>query len=270
LSDHSVSKYNGAHANSYPNKSCFPGSFSALFCTSTGVYYCLPFFARHETQNCGTSLGFFGRSVVKLACHAKIAILEDHRGQEFRGTPCYGLYVANHQSYVDIPLMVTLFQAPPIMKKEVLYIPIFGWMAWISGALPVSRGKTSSRRKVFEKAKKRIMKERIGLQVYPEGTRSKDALPKAYSEIKRTLLVFAFNEQIPVVPVSIYGTRGVLSSKGFINSGRNIGMIVHQEIYPEKFPSADEFAEACWNKVREGHDRMKSQLGPLNESLSLA
>lgn len=218
----------------------------------------------------GPVWAFFGRSVVKLACHAKIAILEDHRGPQFRGTPCYGLYVANHQSYVDIPMMVTLFQAPPIMKKEVLNIPIFGWMAWISGALPVSRGKTSSRRKVFEKAKKRIMKERIGLQVYPEGTRSKDALPKPYSEIKRTLLVFAFNEKIPVVPVSIYGTRGVLSPKGLINPGRSVGMIVHQEIYPDSFATPEAFAEACWNKVREGHDRMKAQLGPLNENLSLA
>ncbi len=218
----------------------------------------------------GPVWAFFGRCVVKLVCHARISILEDHRGPPFRGTPCYGLYVANHQSYVDIPLMVTLFQAPPIMKKEVLYIPIVGLMAWISGGLPVSRGKTSSRRAVFEKAKKRIMKERIGLQVYPEGTRSKDALPKPYSGIKRTLLVFAFNEKIPVVPVSIYGTRGVLSPKGLINPGRSVGMIIQQEIYPEQFPSAEAFAEACWGKVIEGHDRMKAQLGPLNENLSLA
>ncbi len=251
-------------------KAVFLGLFLLFFALVPACIIAFPFSLATRLKIVGPVWAFFGRSVVKLACHAKMAILEDQRGQEFRGTPCYGLYVANHQSYVDIPLMVTLFQAPPIMKKEVLYIPIFGWMAWISGALPVSRGKTSSRRKVFEKAKKRILKERIGLQVYPEGTRSKDALPKAYSEIKRTLLVFAFIEKIPVVPVSIYGTRGILSPKGFINSGRNIGMIVHQEIYPEKFPSADAFAEACWNKVREGHDQMKSQLGPLNESLSLA
>lgn len=176
--------------------------------------------------------------------------------------------MANHQSYVDIPLMITIYQASPIMKKEVLYIPIFGWMAWISGALPVSRSSGSSRRKVFEKAKKRIMKENIGLQVYPEGTRSKNALPKPFPEIKKTLLIFAYNEKIPVIPTSMYGTRGVLNSNGLINPGRHLGIIVHKEIHPENFSSADEFAEACWSKVILGHDQMKEKLGPLNENLS--
>jgi 1-acyl-sn-glycerol-3-phosphate acyltransferase len=230
----------------------------------------LPFRLDRRLKIVGPVWSFFGRFLVQYACHADLAICEDHRGERFRGTPCYGLYVANHQSYIDIPIMVQLFQAPPIMKKEVLNIPVFGWMAWISGALPVSRSKTSSRRRVFEQAKKRVMKDQIGLQVYPEGTRSKDALPKPFKEIKKTLLIFAYNEKIPVVPVSIYGTRGVLSKTGMINPGRKLGLIVHKEIEPHNFSSADEFAEACWQKVIQGHDQMKAQLGPQNESLSLA
>lgn len=205
---------------------------------------------------------------MRWVCHAHIKTLDDHRSPEFGGTPCRGLYIANHQSYMDIPLMVTMFQAPPIMKKEVLYIPIFGWMAWICGALPVSRSKSSSRRKVFEQAKRRILKENIGLQVYPEGTRSKDALPKAFKDIKKTLLVFAYNEKISVIPVSIYGTRGILSPNGMINPGRSVGMIIEKEISPLNFASADEFAEACWQKVIQNHDQMKSQFGHLNENLS--
>ncbi len=183
-----------------------------------------------------------------------------------RGIPAQGLYVANHQSYIDIPLMVTMFQVPPIMKKELLYIPIFGWIAWLSGAMPVSRSSNQSRRKVFNQTKRRILHEKIGIQVYPEGTRSKTGLPKSYSEIKRTLLVFAFNEKIPVVPTSLYGTRGVLSPKGMIQSGRHIGITVHKEILPENFATADEFAEACWSKVIEGHDQMKAELAPLNKN----
>lgn len=110
------------------------------------------------------------------------------------------------------------------------------------------------------------MKERIGIQVYPEGTRSKDSNPKVYKDIKRTLLVFAFNEKIPVVPTSIYGTRGVLSSKGLIRPGRHLGVTVHKEIFPDDFQNADEFAKACWEKVIEGHDQMKAELAPLNKN----
>lgn len=226
----------------------------------------LPFKLSRRLKIVGPAWVIFGRTLLKYACDAHIRVTEDHRSPEFKGRPCYGLYVANHQSFLDIPLMAMMYQAPPIMKKEVLNIPIIGWMAWISGALPVSRSKTSSRRKVFEKAKKRILKDRIGLQVYPEGTRSKDALPKSFPEIKKTLLVFAFNEKISVVPTSMYGTRGILLPSGKIKTGKSIGIIVHKEINPKDYLTADSFAEACWNKVREGHDQMKAQLGPLNEN----
>jgi 1-acyl-sn-glycerol-3-phosphate acyltransferase len=208
------------------------------------------------------------RLLLRYGCHAHLDIQEDLRAEAFRGTPPYGLYVCNHQSFVDIPFLMTMYQAPTIMKKEVLYIPILGWLAWFSGAMPVSRSKVTSRKKVLDQAKDRMTKNKIGLLVYPEGTRSKDALPKHYDKIKRTLLVFAFNEKIPVIPTSIYGTRGVLSSKGLIQPGRHLGIIVHKEILPQSYKNSDEFCRAIWGKVIEGHDDIKSRLAPLNETLS--
>lgn len=202
--------------------------------------------------------------MLRYGCHAKLDIQEDYRSETFRGVPPYGLYVCNHQSYVDIPFLMTMYQAPPIMKKEVLYIPFVGLLAWISGGMPVSRSKVSSRKQVFEQAKNRIMHLKIGLQVYPEGTRSKDALPKNYDSIKRTLLVFAYNEKIPVIPTSIYGTRGVLNKQGIIQPGRHLGVIVHQEIAPQNYKNSDEFCRAIWGKVISGHDDLKARLGPLN------
>ena len=206
--------------------------------------------------------------LLRYACEARIAISEDHRSPEIAGRIPFGLYVANHQSYIDIPLILTKLQAPPIMKKEVLYIPIFGWLSWISGAMPVSRSKVKSRQKVFDQTKARILEEKIGIQVYPEGTRSKTSLPKNYKEVKRTLFMFAYNEKIPVIPMSMYGTRGVLSPKGFIRPNRHIGIIVHKEIDPKLFASSEEFCRTCWETVIHGHDEMKTKLGPLNGNLS--
>jgi 1-acyl-sn-glycerol-3-phosphate acyltransferase len=206
----------------------------------------------------------FGKILLKYACEAHTVISEDHRSSSYKKVPPYGLYIANHQSYIDIPLMLTLHQTPPIMKKEVLYIPIFGIVAWASGALPVSRSDPNSRKKVFLEAKNRMSKERVGLQVYPEGTRSKDSEPKSFSEIKKSLLVFAFNEKIPVIPTSIYGTRGILSNFGTICPGKRIGIIIHEEIFPENFKCAEEFAKAAWNQVVYGHDKLKFKIDSLN------
>lgn len=247
-------------------KAIFVGFFALVFVLLPGCLIAFPFPLERRLKMVSPVWKYFGLIILRYACHAKIRISEDHRSEAFNVIPAKGLLIANHQSFMDIPLQATKHQAPPIMKKEVLNIPILGWMAWISGALPVSRSKTASRRQVFEKAKKRITKQGIGLQVYPEGTRSKTAHPKAYSEIKRTLLIFAYNEKIPVIPVSIYGTRGILNSKGMITPGRSVGIIVHKEIDPKDFSAVDAFTEACWNQVIQGYDQMQSQLGPLNEN----
>lgn len=213
---------------------------------------------------------FCSRLLLRYGCQVKLDISEDNRSPEYQVLPAHGLYIANHQSYIDIPLIFTKYQVPPIMKKEVLYIPIFGWLAFVSGAMPVSRSSNNSRKKVFSDARKRIIDLKIGVQVYPEGTRSKNALPREFNDVKSTLIVFAFKEKIPVIPTSIYGTRGVLTKHGFIKPNRHVGIIVHKEIYPGNYETADEFSKACWGKVREGHDKIKAQLAPLNENLFLA
>ena len=208
---------------------------------------------------------FVSEKTLKWACAAKIDISEDHRSEGLKNDlPAKGLYIANHQSYIDIPLIITKFQVPPIMKKEVLYIPIIGLVGWASGALIVSRGRNDSRRRVFEQTKNRVLKEKIGIQVYPEGTRSKLAHPKPDSEIKKTLIYFAFDNKVPVIPVSMYGTRGVLTKLGTIRPNRHLGIIVHQEIHPDGFATRDEFAKFCWDKVVVGYEQMRTKLRPLN------
>jgi 1-acyl-sn-glycerol-3-phosphate acyltransferase len=225
----------------------------------------LPFDLNKRLRIVSPAWRLFANAVLRAACLVKIKVAEDHRSEAFKTVPPFGIYIANHQSFLDIPLIATVYQLPPIMKKEVLYIPIFGWLGWVSGAMPVSRSNGHSRKRVFSQARKRILNERVGVQVYPEGTRSKTSRPKDYREIKRTLMVFAFNEKIPVVPTSIYGTRGVLTKHGFINPHRDVGIIVHQEIDPKNYQTADEFCRACWAKVHEGHDSIKAQLALLSE-----
>ncbi len=226
----------------------------------------LPFSLRIRLKIVSPAWAFGSKLMLRFGCQSFVDIQRDERSQDFKGTPPYGLYVANHQSFIDIPLITTMYQAPPIMKKEILRIPIFGWLGWISGAMPVSRSKVHSRKKVFDQAKERILIKRIGIQVYPEGTRSRDTHPKSYDQIKRTLLVFAYNEKIPVIPTSLYGTRGVINSRGFIRPGRHLGVIVHQEILPENFKNSDEFCRAVWDKVIEGYEELMVKLGPLNEN----
>jgi 1-acyl-sn-glycerol-3-phosphate acyltransferase len=248
----------------YQIKAVFVSVFLLFFVLLPACMVAIPFGIRRRLTIVSPVWGFCSRILLRHACHAQVDVSEDHRSKELAGEIPYGLYVANHQSYIDIPLILSMFRAPPIMKKEVLYIPIFGWLGWISGALPVSRNKHDSRKKVFDQTKKRILVDKVGLQVYPEGTRSKTGLPKEFKDVKRTLFMFAYNEKIPVIPVSLYGTRGVLTPKGTVKAKRHLGIIVHKEVDPNQFTNSEEFCRTCWETVIKGHDEMKAKLGPLN------
>ena len=201
----------------------------------------------------------FATYTIKFGCWAKLYV-EDHRQPELRTYPPSGLYIANHQSFLDIPMTLSQFQVPPIMKREVLYIPLLGILGWAAGSLVVSRGKRDSRKKVFVKARDRLVKDKFAVQYYPEGTRSRAGIPRQYSGLKVTLLQLAWEEKVPVIPVSIYGTHDVISNFGVIHVGKQVGIISHAALLPADYEDANSFARACWDQVLKGHSQLKASL----------
>jgi 1-acyl-sn-glycerol-3-phosphate acyltransferase len=201
------------------------------------------------------------RLTIKVICLCRELTI-DRRPINVRGlNNPPGLYVANHQSFMDIPLMLSHVLIPPIMKKELLYIPVFGVCAYSAGSMIVDRKKGQSRRKVFKLAQYRLNSYHKNLQYYPEGTRQKgNNPPRPIDKIKKPLMVFAFKNNIPVNAVSMYGTTGVLSSIGLINYGHKVGKILHEPFYPADYENEDEFCNAIWNKVSDGYFELKERL----------
>jgi 1-acyl-sn-glycerol-3-phosphate acyltransferase len=194
----------------------------------------------------------FSRSVF-LATLSKIHH-EDRRNNSAYSMPD-GLYVINHQSLMDIPLALTQFAIPPIMKKEIQKIPIFGLIAKSCGAISVDRNDLRSRKNALRESIRRLS-DGIGLQIYPEGTRSKTEFPKSVEEISIPLAKYCFENNIHVVPVSIYGTRYVFEKSGLVAPFKKLGIITHEEVYPKDFENKKEFSDFIWNKVIEGHKEL--------------
>lgn len=199
----------------------------------------------------------FGNAVLKIACFCKIYV-EDHRSEDQKCVPPKGLYICNHQSLIDIPLLLTQFSIPPIMKKEIMLIPFFGVIARASGAMPVDRKDKNSRVKVLKLSQERLL-EGFPVQVYPEGTRSKTGHPKTFDEIKTKLIDFAYENNVHVIACSSYGTNHLLSKKGFANSGTQLGLIINKEVFPKDFSSKEEFAKHCWHLVVNGYEKMNEK-----------
>ncbi len=122
------------------------------------------------------------------------------------------VFIANHQSNIDIPALVQAlsgFQLRWLAKKELLWVPFFGWAMWAAKHIPVNRSNRAQAIASLKKATEHIASG-VSLVFFPEGTRSLDGrlLP-----FKRGGLWLAMKTQTPVVPITINGS-GVLLPKG--------------------------------------------------------
>jgi 1-acyl-sn-glycerol-3-phosphate acyltransferase len=122
---------------------------------------------------------------------------------------CRYLFVVNHQSNIDIPVLVQGlrgFQLRWIAKKELLWVPFFGWAMWAGKHIPVDRMDGAGALGSLKKAARR-MAHGISVVVFPEGTRSLDGrlLP-----FKRGGFLLAAKTGAAVVPVTIRGTQAIL------------------------------------------------------------
>ena len=124
------------------------------------------------------------------------------------------IYVSNHTSFLDIPGLTMLLpgQFRPLAKKELLKIPIFGWIAQ-SAAIIVDRSSAESRKKSIDRLKA-FLKAGISILIFAEGTqnRSKNIL----QPFKDGAFRIAVDTQRPVLPIVVLGA-GPLMPPGTIN-----------------------------------------------------
>lgn len=202
---------------------------------------------------------FFSLWLFRVVLLTKIKKI-DRRSEVFHSPTQVALYIANHQSIWDIPLILSTFQVAPIMKKEILKIPIFGLAAYVSGAIPVDRKNKDSRRLVIEKIKNRLQ-QGIPVQIYPEGTRNKlSHYPKIIAELKTSSMEIAYDLAIPVIPVALWGTGHLQNACKLINWKQPVGILLQQELRPQNFATKEQFINQCWEQVIKGHQELEQML----------
>jgi 1-acyl-sn-glycerol-3-phosphate acyltransferase len=124
---------------------------------------------------------------------------------EFRGRhniPPGGLLVASkHQSLWETFALLTVFDDPAfVLKRELMWLPLFGWLAWKAGMVPVNRGAGSSA--LAEMNQRARAEARRGRQIliFPEGTRRAPGAEPAY---KFGIAHLYANLDLPCLPVAL-------------------------------------------------------------------
>jgi 1-acyl-sn-glycerol-3-phosphate acyltransferase len=161
-----------------------------------------------------------------------------------RGT---AIFCSNHPSAMDIPIFFVHLpvQFRFLAKRSLFHVPFLGWHLQRSGHIPVDRSRPREALKGFEQAAQRI---RAGSSVvmFPEGTRSRisGVLP-----FKSGGFYLAILSGVPVVPVTLNGTRAVLKPHTLhVRAGRT-EMIIHPPIPTEGLTHND--VPALSQRVRE-------------------
>jgi 1-acyl-sn-glycerol-3-phosphate acyltransferase len=144
----------------------------------------------------------------------------DIRGAE--NIPATGCIIAaKHQSTWETFALVPVIREPVfIYKRELNWVPVFGWLLWKADQISVNRGKRSvALADMTEQARRKVADGRR-ITIFPEGTRTAPGAPPAY---KFGVAHLYAELNVPVVPVALnsglfWGRRSLMRYPGTIRA----------------------------------------------------
>lgn len=118
------------------------------------------------------------------------------------------IYMANHQSNYDIPVLLGRLPAQFrwLAKAELFKIPVFGLSMRGCGYISIDR---SNRKRAFASLALAAETIRSGtsVMIFPEGTRSEDGAIKSF---KKGGFVLSVDAGVPIVPIILTGTFDIM------------------------------------------------------------
>lgn len=149
---------------------------------------------------------FLTRVICGIKYEIHYPLLDDENGIPFKHNinqrlDGRAIIAAKHMSMLEVAILVT--HVPNyffIIKRELLWIPIYGWAFKRIGLIGVNRKPGATNMNILtEKVTRNIMKG-MTLIIFPEGTR---VAPGQKIKIKRGLLFLATHLKLPITPVGV-------------------------------------------------------------------
>ena len=130
------------------------------------------------------------------------------------GTPA--VFVGNHRSYFDIPLMLVGLDSPHgiLAKEELARIPLLSRWMNLLGCVYVRRDDVRGSLQALKDAAA-VVQRGESFTIFPEGTRYKGE-EGGMGEFKAGAFRIAIKTGAPVVPVAISGARALYESHNYI------------------------------------------------------
>ena len=223
--------------------------FLLFFVIISAVYILtLPFDRYKRTTN--RLLGMMAWCMMHVSPGWKINI----RGQEKFNPDESTIFIANHESFMDIPLTYQLpWKMKWVVKRSMSYIPVMGWLVILTGHLTINRTSKSAIKKLSNLVKP--IKDKVPVMIFPEGTRSLDGNIKSF---KNGAFLLAMEHGFKIQPIAIEGAHEALASGSkLFNPVCTFNLSVLDSIDPKDFQSMTELKEYARNKIIEEQERLQ-------------
>ncbi len=172
-----------------------------------------------------TRARWFGRRVVELLDIDLVAT-----GADRVPTDRAVVYMSNHQSHLDIPMLYATLPSPTIRmlaKKELFDIPLWGRGLRAAEFIEVDRGDHTRAVKSIEHAA-RLVRDGASIYLAPEGTRSRDG---KLGPLKKGGFHLAIGTGAPIVPVAVTGTIDILPrGSRVMQTGQRVSVTIGEPI----------------------------------------
>jgi 1-acyl-sn-glycerol-3-phosphate acyltransferase len=137
------------------------------------------------------------------------------------------IFISNHQSIYDIPIIFwnVPWQLRIIAKQSLGSFPFLGWHLSRTGHLLVDRRRPDPLG--ILKRWKGLVTQGLSLIVFPEGTRSADG---RIGRFKGGSFLLAIQAGLPLVPLSVSGSRHVMLKNRLMTCPGHVRLVVHDPV----------------------------------------
>ncbi|KAI9254503.1 hypothetical protein BDA99DRAFT_562608 [Phascolomyces articulosus] len=173
-------------------------------------------------------------------------------GKEHLNPKRSAVYVANHQTNMDVLFMASVFPKATsvVAKKALKYYPFLGWFMTLSKAIFLDRKNRESAIKEAKQAAQDIHKKKTSVWLFPEGTRGfadkLDLLP-----FKKGAFYMAVQARVPIVPIVIANYNHLYDAKAKRFNPGNVKIKVLPPVDTTEIDESSESIDKLANNVRQ-------------------
>ena len=164
--------------------------------------------------------------LIRMICGIRLEI----EGQEHvPDTPC--VVLAKHQSAFETVAMPSL--VPPfvwVLKRELFYIPVFGWALWALNEIAIRRSNPREALKQVLKQGKHFLEEKRWVVIFPEGTRTD---PGQTGDYQASGIMLARKAGVGILPMA-HSAGSCWPKRGFIKYPGTVRVRFLPYIMPEE------------------------------------